>query len=55
MEQAQLSYNDAQRSRDDLSVTATASGVVTSLAVEEGDAVTMSSLLAEIVDRTPSG
>lgn len=49
--QAQLGYHDAQRGQDDLTITATASGVITSLSVEEGDSVTMGSVLAEIVDR----
>ncbi len=51
VEQAQLSYNDAQRGQDDLTITANASGVITSLSVEEGDSVTMGSVVASIVDR----
>lgn len=51
VEQAMLGYRDAQKGAEDLTVTANAEGVITSLSVAEGDTVAMGSPVAVIVDR----
>ena len=51
VDQANLSYQDALDGEADLTVTASASGVITNLHVEEGDSLTMGGAVADIVDR----
>ena len=51
VDQANLNYQDALKGEEDLTVTATASGVITNLYVEEGDSLSMGGAVADIVDR----